>query len=184
MTDPDPDPDSDSEPRRARATGTVTAGSVNSAARASDATVSLARLVEPGHEHDFETWARDLIDAAASAPGHLGGGPFRPTTPDGRCIVVHRFRDRESAWAWSEPPRRATFLADCKGHHHAENARRELSGTEGWSTDGGVPAQPPPRRRMAVAVALDAHPISLLTNGSIGSAGADVPLAVRAGIRR
>ncbi|MCY0939077.1 antibiotic biosynthesis monooxygenase [Streptomyces sp. H34-S4] len=135
--------------------GTVLAGR-------GDVALIAARVVDPGHEEVFRQWARDILDAAAAAPGNLGGGLFHPAEDGAPWIFLHRFRDQETLQGWIDSPRRAEFLARSEGHHHTEVARRELTGLEGWFADPGRAAPAPPRWKMAVSSAIGIFPVSLL----------------------
>ncbi|MFJ7269505.1 antibiotic biosynthesis monooxygenase [Streptomyces sp. NPDC099050] len=132
--------------------------------RAGRADVALiaARVVEPGHEEPFQQWARDILAAAAAAPGNLGGGLFHPAVDGAPWIFVHRFRDHGTLQGWIGSPQRAKFFAPHEGHRHAEVARRELSGLEGWFADPGSTAATPPRWKTAVSSAIGIFPVSLL----------------------
>ncbi|MER5890067.1 antibiotic biosynthesis monooxygenase [Streptomyces sp. NPDC001941] len=130
--------------------------------RRRDAVLVAARLVDPGHEEAFQEWARGVLAAASTLPGHLGGGLFQPSGAGAPWIVVHRFRDREAMRAWTESPQRAAFFDDPRGHRHHEVALRELAGLEAWFSAPGAPAAPPPRWKMAASSAVGIFPVSLL----------------------
>ncbi|MEU2830617.1 antibiotic biosynthesis monooxygenase [Streptomyces lavendulae] len=125
-----------------------------------DMALIAARVVEQGHEEAFQGWARDVLAAAATLPGHLGGGLFRPVDDGGPWIVVHRFRDRDALGRWLKSPVRQLLFAH-QEHHH-EVARRELAGLEAWFAEPGGTAPPPPRWKTAVSSAIGIFPISLL----------------------
>ncbi|WP_369372708.1 antibiotic biosynthesis monooxygenase [Streptomyces sp. cg36] len=127
-----------------------------------DIALVAARRVDPGHEETFQEWARGVLAAAATLPGHLGGGLYRPAADGAPWIVVHRFRDQKALRVWLASPQRAAFSAHHEGHRHYEVARRELAGMEGWFTEPGRAATAPPRWKTAVASALGIFPISLL----------------------
>ncbi|MCY0939782.1 antibiotic biosynthesis monooxygenase [Streptomyces antarcticus] len=135
--------------------GTVLAGRA-------DVALIAARVVEPGHEESFRQWARDVLAAAAEAPGNLGGGLFHPAEDGAPWIFVHRFRDHGTLQGWIDSPQRAEFFAPHEGHRHTEVARRELTGLEGWIADPGSLAATPPRWKMAASSALGIFPVSLL----------------------
>ncbi|MFE0604285.1 antibiotic biosynthesis monooxygenase [Streptomyces sp. NPDC058892] len=125
-----------------------------------DMALIAARIVEHGHEEAFQRWARDVLAAAATIPGNLGGGLFRPVDDGGSWVVVHRFRDREALERWLKSPLREKLFTH-QEHHH-EVARRELAGLEAWFAEPGGTALPPPRWKTAVSSAIGIFPISLL----------------------
>ncbi|MDX2394075.1 antibiotic biosynthesis monooxygenase [Streptomyces sp. DK15] len=135
--------------------GTVLAGRA-------DVALIAARVVEPGHEEAFRQWARDVLAAAAAAPGNLGGGLFQPAKDGGPWIFVHRFRDHGTLQEWTGSAERAALFTPRDGHRHTEVARRELTGLEGWFTEPGSAAATPPRWKTAVSSALGIFPVSLV----------------------
>ncbi|MET9697294.1 antibiotic biosynthesis monooxygenase [Streptomyces sp. NPDC006529] len=142
-------------PAPAGARGTVLAGRA-------DVALVAARVVEPGHEESFRRWAREVLAAAAAAPGNLGGGLFQPPGDGGAWIFVHRFRDHGSLRAWTGSAERSALFTPRAGHRHTEVARRELTGIEGWFAEPGSAAATPPRWKTAVGSALGIFPVSLL----------------------
>ncbi|MFJ9622471.1 antibiotic biosynthesis monooxygenase [Streptomyces sp. NPDC101181] len=145
-----------------------------------DVTLLTARSVEPGYEREFREWFGRVTRATATFPGHLGDGLFQPPTASGPWVLIHRFRDREAARGWSASPERAALFDNCEGHHQTEVARRELSAMETWFTPPPVTAAaPPPRWKLALAAFAAVLPVSLVGNGLLGPALADVPLPVR-----
>lgn len=147
-----------------------------------DVTLLTARIVEPGHEETFQAWARGILAAASSSPGHLGGGLFRPAANGGPWIIVHRFRDQAALNQWLTSPARAVYFDGAEGHHHTEVARRELTGIEAWFTGLDPSNTAPPRWKMAIAAGLGSYPVSLLANGVLAPQLASLTLLVRAAI--
>ncbi|WP_405682305.1 antibiotic biosynthesis monooxygenase [Streptomyces sp. NBC_00057] len=76
----------------------------------------MARRVEPGHEAASDSWAKGILDSAATFPGHRGYGLFTPFRWRRPWFLVHRFRDAEACRAWQDSPERAARFADCQGH--------------------------------------------------------------------
>ncbi|NXY94861.1 antibiotic biosynthesis monooxygenase [Streptomyces sp. BR123] len=128
----------------------------------------IARQVEPGYEAAFETWARGILETAASFPDHLDYGLFRPAREGAPWFLVHRFRDEAALQRWQDSAERAAFFADCEGHHHTETARRELHGMETWFSKPGTARPAPPRWKMAISSGLAIFPISLVGNAVLG----------------
>ncbi|MFE2849814.1 antibiotic biosynthesis monooxygenase [Streptomyces lavendulae] len=127
-----------------------------------EVTLLIARRVDPGHEADFELWAKGILESAAAFPGHLGYGLFRSSGGDAPWFLIHRFRNAEACRAWQESPERAAWFADCQGHHHTEVGRRTLTGMETWFAKPGSTRPAPPRWKMAVSATLAIYPISVL----------------------
>ncbi|MEU5217385.1 antibiotic biosynthesis monooxygenase [Streptomyces sp. NPDC020807] len=127
-----------------------------------EVTLLIARRVEPGHEAAFEAWARGILETAAAFPGHLGYGLFRSSGGEAPWFLVHRFRNAAACQAWQESPERASWFADCRGHHHIEIARRTLTGMETWFAKPGSTRPAPPRWKMAISATLAIYPLALL----------------------
>ncbi|MFJ9036684.1 antibiotic biosynthesis monooxygenase [Streptomyces sp. NPDC102406] len=139
----------------------------------------IAREVDPGHEADFERWARGILTAAAAFPGHLGYGLFRPNGPGEPWFLVHRFRDAEAHARWDDSEERAAWFDRADGHHR-EVDRRRLSGIEGWFVPPGRSVQAaPPRWKMTLTAVLGIFPISLFAGTVLQPLLGDLPLLVR-----
>ncbi|MFH8693508.1 antibiotic biosynthesis monooxygenase [Streptomyces sp. PAN_FS17] len=139
----------------------------------------ISRQVEPGHEGDFEAWAHGVLDAAATFPGHLGYGLFRPSRPGEPWYVVHRFQNAEAHARWDRSAERAAWFARADGHHR-EVDRRRLTGIEGWFIPPSrLPASPPPRWKTTLTAVLGIFPISLLTGTVLAPFLTGLPLLLR-----
>ncbi|MFD9354793.1 antibiotic biosynthesis monooxygenase [Streptomyces sp. NPDC060031] len=139
----------------------------------------IARQVEPGYEDAFETWARGILETAATFPDHLGYGLFRPAAKGAPWFLVHRFRNQAAFQRWQDSAERAAFFANCQGHHHSEIARRELHGMETWFAKPGTTRPAPPRWKMAISSGLAIFPISLAGNAVLGPYLVDLHFVVR-----
>ena len=74
-------------------------------------TLTVERVVVPGREADFETWANEVLATLAAVPGFLGGGLLR-SGPEGRAYqLVFRFTDAVSLRRWERSPERLAHLA-------------------------------------------------------------------------
>ncbi|MFJ9590822.1 antibiotic biosynthesis monooxygenase [Streptomyces acidicola] len=145
-----------------------------------DVTLLTARTVEPGYEQDFREWFGRVTNAASAFPGHLGDGLFRPPAAAGPWVLIHRFRDHESARGWTTSPERAALFDNCEGHHQTEVARRELSGMETlFTSPQDTTTVAPPRWKMVLAAFAAVLPISLIGNGLLGPALSALPLLAR-----
>ncbi|MFD4024872.1 antibiotic biosynthesis monooxygenase [Streptomyces sp. NPDC058576] len=145
-----------------------------------DVTLLTARAVEPGYEQDFQEWFGRVTTTASTFPGHLGDGLFRPPTAAGPWVLIHRFRDHESARGWTTSRERAALFDNCEGHHQTEVARRELAGMETlFTAPHGATVPAPPRWKMALAALAAVLPISLIGNGLLGPALSAWPLLAR-----
>ncbi|GAA0688897.1 antibiotic biosynthesis monooxygenase [Kitasatospora atroaurantiaca] len=145
-----------------------------------EVTLFVARRVDPGHEEDFDRWARGTLGAAAEHPGNLGTGLLRPAGPGEPWHLLLHFQDAEAFRGWQESPARAACFAEMDGHH-VEVARRELLGMEGWfaTTPAGAHRTPAPRWKMAVASTLAIAPLTILANLFLTPHLLSLPVPVR-----
>ena len=126
-------------------------------------TVTVARRVALGREHEFEKWYDGIIGCASRFPGFLGAGILRPNEMGQQWHVVYRFADDESLHRWEASPERAHWL------HKAEEFADELgvqrvSGLETWFSLPGRTAPAPPKWKMASVTILAIIPLVLLMN--------------------
>ncbi|MFV5994207.1 hypothetical protein ACNPQM_17535 [Streptomyces sp. NPDC056231] len=88
-----------------------------------------ARRVEPGYEAGFEPWAQGILDSAATFPGHLRYGLFRPSGGDAPWFLVHRF---EGVVAAADDPLRRGMGAQQRQDVRVVGDRVELKCSPGW----------------------------------------------------
>ncbi len=126
-------------------------------------TVTVARRVAAGREHEFETWYDGIIGAASRFPGFLGSGVLRPHAAEQDWHVVYRFADPSSLRRWETSPERAQWLA--KADHLArETGVSHVTGLETWFALPGRTAPAPPRWKMAAVTLVAIIPLVLLMN--------------------
>jgi hypothetical protein len=125
-------------------------------------TVTVARRVAPGREHDFEDWYDGVIRAAARHPGFLGSGVLRPHTTGQDWHVVYRFADAESLHRWEASDERAHWLRKADELIEEETGRQRVSGLETWFAMPGRTAPAPPRWKMFLVTLAAILPLILL----------------------
>lgn len=141
-------------------------------------TVTVARRVAVGREHEFEQWYDGIIGAASRYPGFLGSGVLRPHTAGEDWHVVYRFSDPTSLHHWEASPERAEWL------RKAENLVQEtgishVTGLETWFSLPGRTAPAPPRWKMALVTLAAIVPLVLLMNLLVLPHIAGWPLVLR-----
>jgi antibiotic biosynthesis monooxygenase (ABM) superfamily enzyme len=137
--------------------------SASSPAEPAPVTVTVARRVAPGREHEFEQWYDGIIACAGRFPGFLGAGILRPNEMGQDWHVVYRFADDAALHRWEISPERADWL------HRAETFAEEtgvqrVSGLETWFSLPGRTAPAPPKWKMAAVTILAIIPLVLLMN--------------------
>lgn len=150
--------------------------------RDDEATVTLVTIdeVPTGREAAFRAWVEHVTTAASMFPGHLDDSLLQPHGAAERWVLSQRFRDHESAMAWTTSSERAALFECAREFGSADVAPRKLLGMETWCTNShDVSTVAPPRWKMTVASFTAILPISLLGNGVVGPFLGAFPLPVR-----
>jgi len=116
-------------------------------------TVTVARVVRPDQQDDFERWAADVQELLTTFPGNLGSSLLRPGPGSDEFHLVFRFTDDEALSAWERSPERAAALVDV----HRLVADERTARAVGLESFFAVPAKPGPAWRswlLTVAVVL------------------------------
>ena len=141
-------------------------------------TVTVARVVAPGREQEFEAWSEGILAVATRYPGFLGAGTLRPHRVGEPWHVVYRFADEESLRSWEVSPERAAWLSKADDLMQETGVQR-VSGLETWFALPGRTAPAPPRWKMALVTWVAIVPLVLLMNVSVLPLLADWPMALR-----
>jgi antibiotic biosynthesis monooxygenase (ABM) superfamily enzyme len=147
-------------------------------------TVLVTRRIKAGHEAAFERTMGDMISAAASFAGHLGGQLVRPGEEGGGepglYHVVFAFDSAAHLKAWQDSPVRALGLAAVAQHTEGEQQVRQVTGLAHWFAEPkGPPQRPPPRWKVAVVTWLGIFPTVLALFLTVVPLMADWPLVPR-----
>ncbi len=142
-------------------------------------TVTVARRVAAGREHEFEQWYDGIIGAAGRFPGFLGSGVLRPHTAEQDWHVVYRFADPASLSRWEQSPERAEWLRRADDLAE-ETGVRQVTGLETWFAMPGRTAPAPPKWKMALVTLAAIVPLVLLMNILVVPHLAGWPLVARA----
>jgi antibiotic biosynthesis monooxygenase (ABM) superfamily enzyme len=94
-------------------------------------TVTVSRDIAPGHETDFEDWARDVQEALGAFPGCLGVGVLKAGATGGRYHIVFRFTDLVALRRWERSPERGVLLDRLDEHVLSTRVQRTV-GVDQW----------------------------------------------------
>jgi antibiotic biosynthesis monooxygenase (ABM) superfamily enzyme len=141
-------------------------------------TVTVARRVAVGREHEFEQWYDGIIGAACRFPGFLGSGVLRPHTTGQDWHVVYRFADPASLARWESSPERAEWLRRAEDLAEETGVAR-VSGLETWFAMPGRTAPAPSRWKMFLVTLVAIVPLVLLMNLTVLPLLSGWPLVVR-----
>jgi len=146
------------------------------ASPAEPVTVTVARLVAPGREADFEDFSATLTRAAGAYPGFLGAGMLRPGHVGLPWHVVFRFDSAEHLHAWEASPQRAAILATGEDLVHSTSVHR-VSGLETWFALPSRTGPAPPRWKMFAVSVVAIYGLQFLLTLAVAPLG--LPAAVR-----
>lgn len=127
-------------------------------------TVTVARRVAPGREHEFEDWYDGIIGAASRHPGFLGAGILRPHRTGEDWHVVYRFADAEALRRWEASDERARWLREADDLIEETTGVQRVSGLETWFAMPGRTAPAPARWKMFLVTLAAIIPLVLLMN--------------------
>lgn len=144
-------------------------------------TVTIARRVAPGREHEFEDWADRLTDLASAFPGYLGCGRLRPAVGEGdprEWHVIYRFDSSASLKAWEESAERKAFLDEGSELMQTVGSQK-VSGLESWFSLPGMVTTPPPKWKMFLVSGTVIYLLQVLEYTAFGPFVADWPMPIR-----
>jgi antibiotic biosynthesis monooxygenase (ABM) superfamily enzyme len=128
-------------------------------------TVVVTRVVRPGKEREFVTWADEVDRAASRSPGHTGG--IRLHDDQGLNHLVYQFDTLAHLRAWENSSERAELLA--RGKEYSDERRTASGGSNTWFD---VPAgNAPPGWKQFLLTWAAAFPTLLLISTLVGLTG-------------
>src|SRR5215216_8183637 len=125
----------------------------------------ICRNIMPGHEKDYDNWARRYLTFERKAPGYLGTTIIIPGgSKSSLRYIIRRFADKAAMEAWDNSVESQKLLheADNYSTRHYETS----TGLETWFTLPGLKTlsqSPPPRWKMAIVLFFAAYFISSLS---------------------
>lgn len=141
-------------------------------------TVTVARRVVPGREAEFEQWADQLTDLAATFPGFLGAGRLKPNSPTDDWHVVYRFDGRDALEAWENSAERLQLIENASDLMETVAVQR-VTGLETWFSLPGRATPPPPKWKMFLVSGVVIYLLQVLEYSIFGRFTDDWPLMAR-----
>lgn len=113
-------------------------------------TVVVSRVVNPGHENEYEEWVKKLSEAARQSPGNTGVTILVPQPGKGGLHhVVMRFADEKSMHIWETSYIRQKLSNEADAF--SRRSRQEATGLETWFSIPECPElEAPPPWKMAI----------------------------------
>jgi antibiotic biosynthesis monooxygenase (ABM) superfamily enzyme len=109
------------------------------------------RVPRPGMEAQLEEAIRDLTQAAARYPGHLGMTVLRPAPPSQPGFrLLYKFDSSEHLRAWEESGEQHELVRNANRYTQGEPRYHALSGLEAWFTLPASAEHSPSKSRMTL----------------------------------
>jgi uncharacterized protein len=127
-----------------------------------DVTIVVSRIVFPGREKEYDAWVRQLVAAAAEAPGNTGVTTLIPQKGKGPLYhVVFRFKDQASVDAWENSPIRLRLTGEAD--QFSRYQRQAGTGLETWFTIPDCPSlETPSHWKQAIVTTIGVYAVSTL----------------------
>lgn len=141
-------------------------------------TVTVARVVVPGREADYDAWTKDVIETLSKFHGCLGAGVLHPGPDGGEHQFVFRFVDGIHLREWERSPQRAALMERAKGFVQTERVSRTV-GVENFFE---LPERAEPPRSLWARIVTDVawvYPVAIASSLVVAPRIAQLPFAVR-----
>ncbi|MFZ4717940.1 MAG: antibiotic biosynthesis monooxygenase [Ilumatobacteraceae bacterium] len=141
-------------------------------------TVTVARVVVPGREAEYEAWTRDVIETLGKFHGCLGAGVLHPGPDGGEHQFVFRFVDGLHLREWERSPQRAALMDKAKDFVIAERVSRTV-GVENFFE---LPGRAEPPRSLWARIVTDVawvYPVAIASSLVVAPRIAQLPFGVR-----
>ncbi|HUP89162.1 MAG TPA: antibiotic biosynthesis monooxygenase, partial [Longimicrobiales bacterium] len=125
-------------------------------------TVVVTRIIKPGCEDAFRTWANDVRRVVAEYPGYLGLTLHMPRGGENQWVIGYAFDTGANLDAWIASDERARWVTKAEEFTEGGYTHAAFSGMEPFFAVPGavdVPS-PPPKWKMALTTAAAVWPVS------------------------
>lgn len=108
-------------------------------------TIFIRHTVRPQLKNRYETWLRQIIEAAAQFPGHQGVHVMRPNEGNDTFEISVRFSNNDAAEHWLKSDIRRELVSDITSALAADEHVEIKSGIDFWFTPPASTAKQPTR---------------------------------------
>ncbi|ABE59129.1 antibiotic biosynthesis monooxygenase [Chromohalobacter israelensis] len=126
------------------------------------ATLRIHHKIKPGAHERYETWLRQIIEAAGRFPGHQGVHILRPPAQGQDYEIAVRFAGEEDARRWRESNERRELMAAIQPELAQDERLEFLSGIDYWFTPPASDARVPVRWKQWLITTAVIWPLTLL----------------------
>lgn len=146
-------------------------------------TITVSRKVKPGREAEYESWSKEIINAATAFPGYLGVNVLRPARETaGEYVSIYRFDTYGHAQEFQNSRQRNQLLKKLEDEDIVEGETdiKHVTGLETWFELPEVPASATPSpHRMAIVLIVVVFVLVLAISYLLGPYMQSLPLPVR-----
>ncbi|GAA0584036.1 antibiotic biosynthesis monooxygenase [Halomonas salifodinae] len=126
------------------------------------ATLRIHHRIRPQAHERYETWLRQIIEAAGRFPGHQGVHILRPPAGGQDYEIAVRFAGEEDARRWRESNERRELLAVIQPELAQDEHLEILSGIDYWFTPPESGARVPVRWKQWLITTAVIWPLTIL----------------------
>lgn len=126
------------------------------------ATIRIHHRVRASARDRYETWLRQIIEAAARFPGHQGVHILRPPEGGQNYEIAVRFSSEADARRWRESEQRRELMATIHSELQQDETVEILSGIDYWFTPPNVTSKQPTRWKQWLVTTAVIWPLTML----------------------
>ncbi|MCE8010967.1 antibiotic biosynthesis monooxygenase [Halomonas daqingensis] len=126
------------------------------------ATIQIHHRVRPGAADRYETWLRQIIEAAGRFPGHQGVHILRPPEGHHDYEIAVRFASDDDARRWRESAERRELMATIQGDLQQAERVEIVSGIDYWFTPPTPASRQPTRWKQWLVTTSVIWPLTII----------------------
>lgn len=141
-------------------------------------TVTVARVIQPGHEAEYLRWADEVVATLRTVHGCLGAGVLHPGPDGGEHQIVFRFVDGLHLREWEKSAQRTELLERSAPFVVSQRVQRTV-GVEEWFE---LPSRAEPRRSLWNRIVTDVlwvYPVGITVSVFVAPRIARLSIEVR-----
>lgn len=124
--------------------------------------IIIRHTVHRGQRDRYETWLRQIIQAASEFPGHQGVHIVRPTEGNDTFEISVRFSSKDDAETWLNSDIRRELIADISPALASDEQVEIKSGIDFWFTPPSSTARQPTRWKQWLITTAVIWPLTMI----------------------
>ncbi|MDX5378911.1 MAG: antibiotic biosynthesis monooxygenase [Halomonas sp.] len=133
-----------------------------SSAHCEGATIQIHHRIRPGAVARYETWLRQIIEAAGRFPGHQGVHILRPPEGDHDYEIAVRFASDDDARRWRESAERRELMTTIQSDLQQDERVEIVSGIDYWFTPPTPASKQPTRWKQWLVTTAVIWPLTII----------------------